>query len=324
MASSNPKPILGRGWHVDISSSKISQFTNMTFTLRDSENGSELIEIYKEDEYFDSFGLENDNSITYRFEEYGYYTIFNGDGSVTQWTVEKSYFNFMNVETLFVNGDEIERLEDSLGQILFDNTQFELFFTIRGDIVSTRGIQLRNPCIVDFGDGTREELEGTSSFYHEYEDEVKEHWIKVSDMNAISVFARGCFSNSATLISINIPASVRYLSYGCCSNCSNLQSATINSLNLIKTCFESCSQLRTVKFLSNVYSIEEYSFSNCTNLTDIVFESSEPPLMSTNCFLNTPNSCVMKVPNESINDYMEALEGTGFSGVVVGKDNGAK
>ena len=119
MASSNP--ILGRGWHVDISSSKISQFTNMTFTLRDSKKGAELIEIYKEDEYFDSFGLENDNSITYRFEEYGFYTIFNGDGSVTQWTVEKSYFNFMNVERLFVNGGEIRRLEDSLGQILFDN-----------------------------------------------------------------------------------------------------------------------------------------------------------------------------------------------------------
>lgn len=324
MASSNPKPILGNGWYVEISSSKIPQFSNMTFTLRDSQNGSELIEIYKEDEYFDSFGLENDNSIIYKFKECGYYTIFNGNESVTQWSVEESHFNFMNVETLFVNGDEIRRLEDSFGQILFDNAQFELFFTIRGDTVSTHGIRLAHSCIVDFGDGTREELEGLSSFYHEYEDEVKEHMIKVSDMNAISVFARGCFLNSATLTSINIPASVKNLSYGCCSNCSNLQSATINSLNLIKTCFDSCSQLRTVKFLSNVFSIGEYSFANCTNLTDIVFESSEPPLMSTNCFLNTPNSCVMKVPNESINDYMEALEGTGFSGVVVGKDNGAK
>lgn len=122
MASSNPKPILGNGWYVEISSSKISQFTNMTFTLRDSQNGSELIEIYKEDEYFDSFGLENDNSFTYRFGEYGYYTIFNGNGSVTQWTVEKSYFNFMNIERLFVNGGEIRKLEDSLGQILFNNT----------------------------------------------------------------------------------------------------------------------------------------------------------------------------------------------------------
>ena len=324
MASSNPKPILGRGWHVDISSSKITQFTNMTFTLRDSQNGSELIEIYKEDEYFDSFGLENDNSITYRFEEYGYYTIFNGDGSVTQWTVEKSYFNFMNVETLFVNGDEIRRLEDSLGQILFDNNQFELFFTIRGDTVSTHGIRLVNSCIVDFGDGTREELNGSSSFYHEYEDEVKEHEIKVSDMNAIGGFAQGCFLNSATLTSINIPASVRHIPYGCCTNCSILRSATINSFNLIKNCFDSCSQLMTVEFLSNVSSIGEYSFSNCTNLTDIVFESSEPPLMSTNCFLNTPNSCVIRVPNESINAYIESLEGTGFSGVVVGKDNGAK
>lgn len=324
MASSNPKPILGNDWYVEISSSKISQFTNMTFTLRDSQNGSELIEIYKEDEYFDSFGLENDNSINYKFKECGYYTIFNGNGSVTQWSVEESHFNFMNVETLFVNGGEIRRLEDSLGQILFGNTQFELFFTIRGDIVSTHGIQLSNPCIVDFGDGTREELEGVSSFYHEYEDEVEEHMIKVSDITAITGFAQGCFLNSATLTSINIPGSVKILPIGCCSNCSILQSATINSLRLSKTCFDSCSQLRTVKFLSSVSSIGEYSFSNCTNLIDIVFESSEPPLMRDNCFLNTPNSCVMKVPKESLNDYIKALEGTGFSGVVFGKKNGAK
>lgn len=324
MASSNPKPILGRGWHVDISSSKITQFTNMTFTLRDSQNGSELIEIYKEDEYFDSFGLENDNSITYRFEEYGYYTIFNGDGSVTQWTVEKSYFNFMNVERLFVNGGEIERLEDSLGQILFGNSQFELFFTIRGDTVSTHGIILGNPCIVDFGDGTREELDGASSFYHEYEDEVEEHEIKVSDMNAITGFAQGCFLNSATLTSINIPGSVKILPIGCCSNCSNLQSATINSLMLIKNCFDSCSRLMTVEFLSNVSSIGEYSFSNCTNLANIVFESSEPPLMSNNCFLNTPESCVMYVPKGSIKDYIVALEGTGYNGLVTNKKNGGE
>jgi len=324
MASSNPKPILGNGWYVEISSSKIPQFSNMTFTLRDSQNGSELIEIYKEDEYFDSFGLENDNSFTYRFGEYGYYTIFNGNGSVTQWSVEEPSFNFMNVETLFVNGDEIRRLEDSLGQILFDNAQFELFFTIRGDTVSTRGIRLGNSCIVDFGDGTREELNGVSSFYHEYEDEIEEHEIKVSDMNLIINFAQGCFLNSATLTSINIPASVKNIPYGCCTNCSILHSATINSLNLTKNCFDSCSQLMTVNFLSNVSSIGEYSFANCTNLTDIVFESSEPPLMSDNCFLNTPESCVMQVPKGSIEDYIVALEGTGYNGLVINKKNGGE
>lgn len=319
MASSNPKPILGNGWYVEISSSKISQFTNMTFTLRDSQNGSELIEIYKEDEYFDSFGLENDNSINYKFKECGYYTIFNGNGSVTQWSVEESHFNFMNVETLFVNGGEIRRLEDSLGQILFDNSQFELFFTIRGDIVSTHGIRLGNSCIVDFGDGTREELEGVSSFYHEYEDEVEEHMIKVSDITAITGFAQGCFLNSATLTSINIPGSVKNIPYGCCTNCSILQSAIINSLNLNKNCFYGCSQLMTVVFLSNVSSIGEYSFANCTNLANIVFESSEPPLMSDNCFLNTPESCVMQVPKESMEDYIVALEGTGYNGLVTNK-----
>ena len=126
MASSTPETVLGSGWYVEISSSKIPQFTDMTLTLRDSENGSELVEIYKENEYFDSLSLENDNPITYKFKEYGRYTIFNGNASVTQWSVEESYLiNFMNVERLFVNSREIRRLKDCFGQILFDNTNFD-------------------------------------------------------------------------------------------------------------------------------------------------------------------------------------------------------
>lgn len=128
MASSNPKPILGNGWYVEISSSKIPQFSNMTFTLRDSENGSELIEIYKEDEYFDSFGLENDNPINYKFNECGHYIISNGNATLTRWSVEEPYFNFMDVETLFVNGGEIRRLEDSFGQTLFNNPNGYIFY----------------------------------------------------------------------------------------------------------------------------------------------------------------------------------------------------
>lgn len=64
----------------------------------------------------------------------------------------------------------------------------------------------------------------------------------------------------------------------------------------------------SINIPNSVTSIEEYAFADCSNLTSVVFEGSNPPRVTkiTDMFENTPSNLKLIVPKGAISAYIEA------------------
>ncbi len=118
-----------------------------------------------------------------------------------------------------------------------------------------------------------------------------------------------CFSGCSSLISITIPSSVTSLEELCFSGCSSLTSVTIPSTvsSLGQYCFENCSSLTSITIPSSVTSLKNRCFSGCEKLESVFFKGKCP---NGTIGSSIPTTCILYVPQECLQDYIDALGST--------------
>ena len=116
-----------------------------------------------------------------------------------------------------------------------------------------------------------------------------------------------CFYCCSGLTSITIPSSVTSLGNDCFSNCSGLTSITIPSSvsSLGDGCFGGCSGLTSITIPSSVTSLGSSCFGGCLNLETVYFEGKY--CKSDYADLYIPTTCIIKVPEEYLQDYKSAF-----------------
>ena len=115
------------------------------------------------------------------------------------------------------------------------------------------------------------------------------------------------FSGCANLSSVNI-VKVNDIGDDAFSRCSNLTSVDIKKTNDIGNgAFIGCTNLQKVNIGNSVKTIGEYTFDQCTNITQISSEAVVPPTCGLDVFSNINKSnCKLIVPKNSLDAYKQA------------------
>lgn len=119
----------------------------------------------------------------------------------------------------------------------------------------------------------------------------------------------GIFNGCSGLTSVTIPNSVTSIGMYSFKNCSGLTSINIpNSVTCIDYfAFAGCSSLCSLTIPNSVTTIEPSAFQNCYSLTSLISINSSPSKCYNSSFENIDkNTCVVWVPNGSVNAYKEA------------------
>jgi hypothetical protein len=127
-----------------------------------------------------------------------------------------------------------------------------------------------------------------------------------SDLISIDV---GAFMYCSKLSSVTFPSGLISIGNGAFAYCSELTSITLPS-NLISIdvgAFMYCSKLSSVTFPSGLVSIGNGAFAYCSELTEIKNQNPSPISISETVFYNVDtNTCILKVPEGSLNAYKTA------------------
>ncbi len=117
-----------------------------------------------------------------------------------------------------------------------------------------------------------------------------------------------CFENCSGLTSIIIPPSVTSLRGKCFFGCSGLTSITLPSsvTYLGDYCFNNCTGLTSIDIPSSVTSLGYGCFSNCSNLTSINCYATMPPTGQDSFSQFNTSTCLLTVPQASIDKYKSA------------------
>ena len=123
----------------------------------------------------------------------------------------------------------------------------------------------------------------------------------------VASLCASCFEGCSGLTSITIPSSVTSLGRSCFSDCSGLTSITIPSSvsSLGDGCFGGCSGLTSITIPSSVTSLGSSCFGGCLNLETVYFEGKY--CKSDYADLYIPTTCIIKVPEEYLQDYKSAF-----------------
>ena len=140
----------------------------------------------------------------------------------------------------------------------------------------------------------------------------------------------GAFADCRSLISIEIPASVETIGAGAFHNCTALTSVTFEKGSQLKTiggwyndntmqvfgAFYGLPNLKTVDMsaCTQVETIEEYAFANCSSLQLFKIRMVTPPSAGS-AFDALPIFSILKVPAESVEAYKKAYGWNSFSNI---------
>ena len=83
-------------------------------------------------------------------------------------------------------------------------------------------------------------------------------------------------------------------------------------------CFKGCTKLENVMIGSKVYSIDEYAFSYCENLTDVYCYATTVPSANNSVFYNSfvESATTLHVPASSLNAYSTTAPWSSFGTIV--------
>lgn len=164
----------------------------------------------------------------------------------------------------------------------------------------------------------------------------------VSLPNSVQSIGSGAFGYCNSLLSFDIPNGITSIKGSTFIWCNSLTSITVpNNVTLIdQNAFSSCSALKTAVIPNSVLTIGYGAFYNCTALSSLTIPASvtvfgmdafhncsslnvihaealKPALISSDCFSNYPETCILYVPDNSEADYKNAIGWKDFN-VVIG------
>lgn len=130
------------------------------------------------------------------------------------------------------------------------------------------------------------------------------------------------FQECASLTSITIPDSVTSIGRNLFFRCTGLTSVTIgNSVTSIGDyVFNQCKSLTSITIPDSVTSIGISVFGSCSNLTEVDFSACTdiPTLNDSTAFSGTPESLVIKVPSDLVDEWKAATNWVAYADKIVG------
>ncbi len=94
--------------------------------------------------------------------------------------------------------------------------------------------------------------------------------INISSTNKISI-GKSCFKNCYSLK--NIPSFINSYNEYAFENCAGLEEITINFSHIPTACFRGCTNIKRIYNTKQLYKLDNFAFSGCTNLTEIDLSS---------------------------------------------------
>lgn len=130
------------------------------------------------------------------------------------------------------------------------------------------------------------------------------------------------FQECASLTSITIPDSVTSIGQNLFFRCTGLTSVTIgNSVTSIGNyVFNQCKSLTSITIPDSVTSIGISVFGSCSNLTEVDFSACTdiPTLNDSTAFSGTPESLVIKVPSDLVDEWKAATNWVAYADKIMG------
>jgi len=127
--------------------------------------------------------------------------------------------------------------------------------------------------------------------------------------DSVTSIGSNAFQNCFSLTSLTIGSGVISIGSYAFQNCQSLITTTVpDSVTSIGTSvFQSCYSLTSLTIGSHVTSIGSSAFQGCYSLQSIRFRSITPPsIANSNVWTNVPTTCIIYVPNSSLNTYKYA------------------
>ena len=126
--------------------------------------------------------------------------------------------------------------------------------------------------------------------------------------NEVEQIGDETFSGCSALTSITVNDKLKSIGRAAFENCSSLEEVTLGSgiTKLESSLFRNNSQLKKVVANGIITSLATYTFNGCSALECIYIKSESVPTASSNTFTNVPETCIIFVPETSVNAYKEA------------------
>lgn len=127
------------------------------------------------------------------------------------------------------------------------------------------------------------------------------------------------FFGCTSLTTISIPESVTSIVDGAFSFCTSLSSISLPEgvTSIGEKSFNYCTSLTTISIPESVTRIRNSAFYDCTSLTTIVCRAKEVPELSTDVFLNVPQSqATLYVHSSAIEAYRAAFQWKDFGKIL--------
>ena len=146
--------------------------------------------------------------------------------------------------------------------------------------------------------------------------------IKGKIVTAIGVNA---FKNKTNIKNVIIPNTVTSIGSSAFDGCTNLESVTLSSsLQTIGSfAFKGCTSLEEIEIPSSVNSIGANAFKLCASLESVTIKKEQSPIttIGLNAFMSCLNLSEIKVPDNRIADYINNVNWSGYSSLIVPENN---
>ena len=122
------------------------------------------------------------------------------------------------------------------------------------------------------------------------------------------------FYGCRSLVSVTLPASLEEVRASAFQNCTSLQEMEFpEGMTAIgEKAFYRCTGLKRLGFPTTLASIGAEAFSECTGLEEIDCPVAQPIPIDILVFWNVPSTCVLRIPEGSLMDYLNATRWGGF------------
>ena len=116
------------------------------------------------------------------------------------------------------------------------------------------------------------------------------------------------FYECRSLVSVTLPASLEEIRASAFQSCTGLQEMKFpEGMTAIgEKAFYKCTGLKRLSFPTTLASIGSEAFSECTGLEEIDCPIAQPIPINILVFWNVPNTCVLRIPEGSLMDYLNS------------------
>ena len=141
----------------------------------------------------------------------------------------------------------------------------------------------------------------------------------------VTVIGVNAFKNKTNIKNVIIPNTVTSIGSSAFDGCTNLESVTLSSsLQTIgSSAFKGCTSLEEIEIPSSVNSIGANAFKLCASLESVTIKKEQSPIttIGSNALMNCFNISEIKVPDNRIADYINNVNWSGYSSLIVPENN---